>query len=173
MPTSSNGLVIWNLGRRQSPRGLFELASRPIRERHNCNSPAAAISFPSALFQALIMYSRVTAKSLQFFHIYFDSGLISIYMQHTSLYITVMVTLYSHKLLHQSALFCSDMSYSDDQNCMVWNKTNLPAFFYLIIIGNASACIHIPLAPRAWPPHKINNPLKNNTDLAGRDLLGP
>ena len=32
-----------------------------------------------------------------------------------SLYITVMVTLYSHKLLYQSALFCREMSYSDVQ----------------------------------------------------------
>ena len=37
-------------------------------------------------------------------------------------------------------------------------------FLAPLVLGNASACIRVPLAPRAWPP---------NRDLAGQDLLGP
>ena len=55
------------------------------------------------------------AKCLPILYTIYYSNLISIYIPHTSLYITVMVTLYSHKLLYQSALFCSEMSYSDVQ----------------------------------------------------------
>ena len=50
-------------------------------------------------------------------------------MPHMSLYITVMVTFYSHKLLCHSALFYSEMSYSDVQK-RAWFEINLPAFFF-------------------------------------------
>ena len=60
--------------------------------------------------------------------------LISIYRPHMSLYITVMVTFYSHKLLYQSALFCSDISYSDVQKRAGFEIKQIYLRFFCLII---------------------------------------
>ena len=69
------------------------------------------------------------ARCLPIIYIIPLCNLISIYIPHTSLYITVMVTLYSHKLLYQSALFCSEMSYSDVQKCTWFELNNSTCIF--------------------------------------------
>ena len=89
-----------------SPPGSFEPAD---------NHKAAPI-ISLGLLSSIIMCTCTKLKQFWFLHF---KTLISIYIWHTKLSITVMVIFYSHKRLYQSALFCSEISYSDVQK-RVW-----------------------------------------------------
>ena len=110
MDTASDGLVMWNLGSCQgSQQPLWTIrADRQITERSQARF--------SRMFQASMKFlNQRLPKFPLYLHVENACYLITIYMPQTSLHITVMVTLYSHKLLYHSALFCSEMSYSDVQ----------------------------------------------------------
>ena len=89
------------------PEGMLALVGRlgqPI------NQKADAKSCFSASFQTLRnFFYYMKAKCMLILHTDHYINAISIYIPHMSLYITVMVTLSSHKLLYQSALLCSEI----------------------------------------------------------------
>ena len=128
----SNGLVIWNLGRRQGGRRLSWAiwAGWPITEQTQEN-----FSLPPFKHQ-LRLYTKWQPYLFSLFMLIKAGNLISICTPHMSLYIKVMVTLCSL----QSQIFISvcivlklNVLFRCSKTCMVQNKTNLPAFFNLII----------------------------------------